>query len=140
MKITPTHLVGTLALVGALTLGGNLVWATVTCPPLCALPPDPSPPMPQLPLNDPPLRPLSVAQPNNSKGGTTSAASAKAVLGLPQEGTHCQSNGRTGTVIQSGGKYYCNFMPSTLPVGGACQANNHTGVIAVVDGKRYCKI
>jgi len=157
MKIAPLVL---LALVAA---GGNFLWAapTVTCPPLCLLPPDPAPPMPQLPLNDPPLRPMMAApssggvQNGNETGAaltprksggdqgamTTGEENPKeTVYGLAQPGAACTVGSHYGTVVQSGGGYSCNFTPSTLPPGSTCQYNGSMGTVTVVSGKHYCKI
>jgi len=62
------------------------------------------------------------------------------VTGMKQAGAACTSGSHYGTVMMSGGKYVCNFTPSTLPVGAACHYNSSMGTVTVVDGKRYCKI
>ncbi len=143
------------AVVATIIVGCSNVVLAVTdkyCPPLCTLPPDPAPPMPPINVPDPPFNPVAPQNPNN-KGGNNGAANSlterKAVnprdmvtvTGTPQAGGECKANGVSGTLVpRGGGKYTCNFMPSTLPAGAACHAMNKIGTVTVVDGKRYCKI
>jgi len=126
--------------------------AIPTCPPLCALPPDPAPPMPPINFPDPPFNPVAPQNPNNNHGnsGTANLTVRKAggdndrnavtITGPTQAGAECKAGSVSGTLVPQGSKYICNFMPSTLPVGAACHAMNKIGKVTVVEGKRYCKI
>lgn len=122
--------------------GGKVVLATAICPPLCLLPPDPPPPMPPMPADDPPLRAEAPTIPGNTgiHHATAVPATAVTLTGKKQAGGECKSGNVTGTIVLTNGKYSCNFMSSTLPVGAACHANSQLGTVTVVDGKRYCKI
>ena len=123
------------------------------CPPLCTLPPDPSPPLPPINVPDPPFNPVAPQNPNGNGGtksnnGSATLTTRKAgggnnvtVTGTPQAGGECKAGTVSGTLVpQGGGKFTCNFTPSTLPTGAACHAMNKIGTVTVVDGKRYCKI
>lgn len=122
------------AVLAVLGCYGKVARAIPTCPPLCALPPDPAPPMPPVNFPDPPFSTVAPSNPNHNHGTPIS------VVGTVQAGAECRSGNLSGTVVMEGGKSKCNFTPSTLPVGGACHANKKIGSVTVVDGKRYCRI
>lgn len=140
------------AIMAAIVVGcSKIALAVPTCPPLCLLPPDPAPPMPPINFPDPPFNPVAPQNPNNgngNKGATSTLTMRKAggsnrvtVTGTPQAGGECKAGSVSGTLVpQGGGKYMCNFTPSTLPPGAACHAMSKVGTVTVVDGKRYCKI
>jgi len=123
----------------AIAAGSKPAHATVPCPPVCALPPDPSPPIPPINVPDPPFKPTVASDPNN-KNHNTAPMTGVMITGTRQAGGECKSGAVSGTLVLTNGKFTCNFMPSTLPVGGACHANGKIGAVTVVDGKRYCKI
>jgi hypothetical protein len=131
---------------GVVAVCGKVAMAAPTCPPLCLLPPDPAPPMPPINVPDPPFNPIAMPNPNSNHGGRTTATMAAGrlsgvmVVGKRQEGGECRSGKATGTLVRQNGKFVCNFMPSTLKVGGACHATEKIGTVSVVDGKRYCRI
>lgn len=123
------------------------------CPPLCTLPPDPSPPIGPINVPDPPFNPVAPQNPNGNKGTHSNNAPATlttrkagggntvTVTGTPQAGGECKAGSISGTLVPlGGGKFTCNLMPSTLPTGAACHAMGKIGAVTVVDGKRYCKI
>ncbi|MGD0155264.1 MAG: hypothetical protein ABSB50_04155 [Terracidiphilus sp.] len=143
MSRTFRALITTAFALGTIVVGGKVAHATVTCPPLCLLPPDPAPPMPPINYPDPPFKPTVATNPNSHNNGTATQTAAPAhvtVTGKAQAGGECKSGDVSGTLVPSNGKFTCNFTPSTLPVGGACHAMDKIGVVTVVDGKRYCKI
>jgi len=150
MNQTFSKLIRAVLVIGIVAACGKVALAVPTCPPLCILPPDPAPPMPPINYPDPPFKPTVASNPNSGKGTTTSAAPAAAAVAAPkttvvgkvQDGAECQSGKASGTLVLDGGKYTCNFMPSTLKVGGACHANNKIGKVTVVAGdkNRYCQI
>ena len=136
MDKTLSKCIRTVLVVGLLSASGRLVLAVPMCPPLCPLPPDPAPPMPPINVPDPPFRPIAPTNPN--PGG--SGGKAASLAGARQAGAECKAGQVSGTLVQEGGKFVCNFTPSTLPVAAACHAKNKIGSVTVVDGKRYCKI
>jgi hypothetical protein len=146
MNLTFRTLIATTFALGIAVAGGKVAHATVTCPPLCLLPPDPAPPMPPINYPDPPFKPIAPSNPNNNgkpHEATAPMAPAHAPLtitGKVQAGGECKSGNMSGTLVLTNGQYSCNFTPSKLQVGGACHAMDKIGTVTVVDGKRYCKI
>ncbi len=146
MNLTLSRLIRIAVVLIAIAACGQIALAVPTCPPLCLLPPDPAPPMPPINVPDPPFNPVAPSNPNNKGGKTTTATmaarmpSSVAVVGPRQEGGECRSGRAAGTLVREHGKFSCNFMPSTLKVGGACHAMKKIGTVTVADGKRYCRI
>ncbi len=158
MKIASRIVFAALALLTVMAAGGKFAWATVTCPPLCLLPPDPAPPMPPINFPDPPFRPLAVSNPNGGSNGTGQVGSACQIQNFtgkvtlvngqydcdvtPVVGSSCpaypNSTDNTGTVTVVGGKYACVYTPPAA--GSACQYQNSTGTVTVIGGARYCNI
>ena len=157
MKIASRMVVATLALLTLMAAGSKFTWAVPQCPPLCILPPDPAPPLPPINYPDPPLRPLSVINPNSGSTGTGHVGSACQIQNFtgkvtlvngqydcdvtPAVGSACpypNPTYDTGTITFAGGKYACVYTPPAA--GSSCQYQDSTGTVAVIKGARYCRI